>query len=381
MATILADGRVKSDKGIETPQQGAWYDGQRYLDGKLLGKNEYEPGKFTSPEINAQSAAAQGKTVQEFNDYLFGKSSTLSNNASRNAGVGTNTSSGGGAPSLSSGGGKSNFNVTEEYDRLAKELGISDLKAGVDAKAAEITARRQRLAEAQATINENPFYAEGTRVGKSRRLDEAAQADITNLQREQALAQAKVDEANQQLGVKSNLGVQQYNIDRQAQQDAVSELNTLLSAKTNLSGINVDEFAAKTGMSSSTIQALVAASAAKEIKPTVIQSTNDAGVVTVTVIDQNTGAIVGQQSLGAIGNAQNSSSKASEAEVSRYYLNNLRADVGTGIGVQQAFQLYAGYLDPNQIIQIYNATSPNGPAKESSAQLAAYGVKPYVTEE
>lgn len=387
MATILPDGRVKSDKGIETPQQGAWYDGQQYWGGTLSAKNQINPlsdqkgaGEQVSAETRAQSAAAQGVSTKQFDEYLFGKGKTAPTNQSTTGGGGGSSLSGGGA-GVGVSGGQSSFNVTETYDKLAKDLGIDTLKSTVDAKAAEITARRERLAEAQATINENPFYAEATRTGKLRRLEEQAQADITNLEREQALAQAKVDEANQQLGVKTNLGIQQYNIDRQARQDAISELNTLMQSDANLSGINVGEFAAKTGMSADTIQALVAASAAKEIKPTVIQSTNDAGVVTVTIIDQNTGAIVGQQSLGAIGNAQNNGgAKASEAEVSRYYLNNLRSDVSSGIGVKQAFQLYAGYVDPNQIIQIYNANSPNGVAKESAQELAAYGVKDYYYE-
>lgn len=372
-------------------QDNGWYDGYNYdaasgTFGDVRGQawsqnNPAARGSMISDEVNRQSAAAQGKTEQEFKTYLQGSNPTPAAQNAAAAAKRTTTGGGGGSSlsgGVSAGAGSSSFNVTETYDKLRNELGIDQLKLDVDAKAAEITARRERLAEAQATINENPWYAEATRTGKLRRLEEQAQADITNIEREQALLQAKVDEANRQLETKTNLGVQQYNIDRQSRADAVAELNTLISSKADLSNINVGDFAARTGMSAETISALVAATQAEEIDPDVIQSTDDSGNVTVTVIDKNTGAIVGQQKLGRIGKADSTGSgKASEAEVSRYYMDNLRADVAAGSGVRQVFQLYSGYLDPNQIIQIYNANSPHGAAKESAEELAALGVTSY----
>lgn len=375
--------------GIKAPKEGfqdlGWYDGYQYKGGTFADARgvihpdspQQGAGQKVSEEVNQASAAAQGKSYPEFKAYLEGP-------ASSKAGAKTTSTSGGGS-SLGSGSGVgasagagSSFNVTETYDKLYKDLGIDALKSDVAAKQAEITARRERLAEAQATINENPWYAEATRTGKLRRLEEQAQADIENIAREQALLQAKVDEANQQLATKTNLSTQQYQIDRQAAADSVAELNTLLQSGADMSNINVADFAARTGMSSETISALVAASQAQEIKPSVIQSTDDSGNVTVTVIDQNTGAIVGQTSLGRIGKADSTGSgKASESEIQRYYMDSLRADVSSGVGVRGVFQLYSGYLDPNQIIQIYNANSPHGPAKESPEELAALGVTSY----
>lgn len=375
--------------GIKAPKEGfqdlGWYDGYQYKGGTFADARgvihpdspQQGAGQKVSEEVNKASAAAQGKSYPEFKAYLEGP-------ASSKAGAKTTATSGGGS-SLGSGSGVgasagagSSFNVTETYDKLYQDLGIDALKSDVAAKQAEITARRERLAEAQATINENPWYAEATRTGKLRRLEEQAQADIENIAREQALLQAKVDEANQQLATKTNLSTQQYQIDRQSAADSVAELNTLLQSGADMSNINVGDFAARTGMSTETISALVAASQAQEIKPSVIQSTDDSGNVTVTVIDQNTGAIVGQTSLGRIGKADSTGGgKATEAEVSRYYMDSLRSDVGSGAGVRQVFQLYAGYLDPNQIIQIYNANSPHGPAKESAKELAALGVTSY----
>lgn len=37
------------------PVEGAWYSGQRYLNGQLLAPGEYEPGKMTSKEVIAQT--------------------------------------------------------------------------------------------------------------------------------------------------------------------------------------------------------------------------------------------------------------------------------------------------------------------------------------
>lgn len=71
MAQLLSSGQLKLDNGSTiTPSNGGWYDGRRYLDGSLLGANEYEPGKFTSAEVNAQSAAQQGVSANQFTTYL-----------------------------------------------------------------------------------------------------------------------------------------------------------------------------------------------------------------------------------------------------------------------------------------------------------------------
>lgn len=382
--------KTAAELGIKAPsggfQDNAWYDGYNYdastgtfadVRGQIWSQNNPAArGSMVSEEVNKQSAAAQGKSYEEFKTYLGqnNKGQTV------NKPTGASTQGGGGASSLSGGtsggGAASKYNVKEEYDKLYKDLGIDDIKSQVSAKQAEIDARRTRLSEAEGVINENPFLAEATRTGKIRRLQEQAQGEVDSLQREQALLQNQLNEANQTLATRTNLGTQQYQIDRQAAADAVSELNSLLTSGADMSGINVGDFAARTGMSADTISALVSASQEKEIKPTVITSTNDAGVVTVTIIDQNTGAIVGQQNLGAIGNKQGGgAAKATEAEVSRYYQDALRSDVASGVGVKEIYRLYSGYLDPNQILTIYNSNSPHGPAKESPEELMNYGVK------
>lgn len=81
MAQLLSSGQIKKNDGTTiSPSNGGWYDGQRYLDGKLLGVNEYEPGKFTSNEVNTQSATQQGVTADQFNTYLNNQSKVSATN-------------------------------------------------------------------------------------------------------------------------------------------------------------------------------------------------------------------------------------------------------------------------------------------------------------
>ncbi|MCR4305482.1 MAG: hypothetical protein NUV73_00170 [Candidatus Daviesbacteria bacterium] len=54
----------------EKMQEGGWYGGRRYIGGTLLPAGQDQPGHFVSAEVNAQSAKAQGKTVEQFNAYL-----------------------------------------------------------------------------------------------------------------------------------------------------------------------------------------------------------------------------------------------------------------------------------------------------------------------
>jgi hypothetical protein len=71
MAELISGNQIKLDSGkVITPEEGAWYDGRRWLNNALLAPNEYEPGKQVSAETRAQSAAAQGVSLQSFDDYL-----------------------------------------------------------------------------------------------------------------------------------------------------------------------------------------------------------------------------------------------------------------------------------------------------------------------
>ena len=75
-----------------------------------------------------------------------------------------------------------------------------------------------------------------------------------------------------------------------------------------------------------------------------------------------------------IGNAQ-TGAKATEAEKLTYYKDTLRQDASSGVTLEDIFRLYTGILLPNDILNLYNANSIYGSAKQSYTELAKYGVK------
>lgn len=68
-------------------QHGGWYEGRQWnAENQSFGAKGQEnvganAGKFVSAEVNAQSAAAQGKSTQEFNNYLSGGSGNSGNSS------------------------------------------------------------------------------------------------------------------------------------------------------------------------------------------------------------------------------------------------------------------------------------------------------------
>jgi len=59
MAELVSGNKIKMDDGRTiTPDNGGWYDGRRYLDGRLLAPGEHEAGKVVSNEVIAQTNPA-----------------------------------------------------------------------------------------------------------------------------------------------------------------------------------------------------------------------------------------------------------------------------------------------------------------------------------
>ncbi len=373
--------------GIKPPaggfQQGGWYNGRQYWGGTFSdpgvihpSSNQQGAGQLVSREVNAQSAVAQGKTPQQLEDYLESQrrksasvipTGVLSPSAGGSAGLpgGVPGAGGSGVPGMAT---PTTLDLNRIYDENYQASGIKALEEELAAKARQYT-------EARGANNDNPFLSEATRVGREAKLEKLYGERTANVQNEIAMKKADID-------TRLNLSLKQFDINSQAAQQALSQFNTLLSlgALDNASGEDIAAITRSTGISSNMIlNAIKTSKSSKEKADTqVITSTNDAGVVTASVIDKQTGQIISQQNLGKIGNAERSGGgqpKATDAEVRRYYLDNLRQDISNYRGVKDIFNLYAGYIDPNEILQIYNATSPYGAAKESQEELAALGVK------
>jgi hypothetical protein len=78
MAQVLGGNQIKLSSGkIVTGSEGGWFDGQQLWGGTLSqpgqihpSSNQQDAGTMVSAEVNAQSAAQQGVSVQQFDQFL-----------------------------------------------------------------------------------------------------------------------------------------------------------------------------------------------------------------------------------------------------------------------------------------------------------------------
>jgi hypothetical protein len=181
----------------------------------------------------------------------------------------------------------------------------------------ELADKKTARTTAETNINDNPWYSEATRVGKIAKLTDQSQREISDI--ESQVAQKKADAQ-----VKVNIASQQYNIEDKNYQNQLQKLNLLISsgALLNASGTDIASIATATGMSTSMVNGMITQMKENKIKPSVITSTNDAGVVTVSVVDANTGKVISQNSLGAVGNAQNGGGGGGDTPTTNKYLTS-----------------------------------------------------------
>lgn len=327
--------------GIKAPaggfQQGGWYGGRQYWGGTLSdpgvihpSSNQQGAGKEVSKEVNAQSAAKQGKSAEELERYLEEQRRKQQQAKVQSTSSGVSTASGSGKGITGGGGstaGKSSLNLEAERQKLFDELGIAQMQEEAAAKTAEIEARRAELEERKAEINENPWLAEASRTGRIRKLEELAQGEINNLINELNTIEGRRSEAEQSINQRLGIQVQQVGLDRQARADALQEMNLLLTSGAIAEGDidTITRYAQSTGMSEQMISGLIKAANTPEVKPQVIQSQDNYGNVTVSVIDANTGAVINQQSLGAIGQSKSSGGGSVTPGSSEYNAINRQA--------------------------------------------------------
>jgi hypothetical protein len=254
-------------------------------------------------------------------------------------------------------------NLTETYKNLTTTSGISGLED-------QYSQMSKDYVEAKGKINDNPFLSEATRVGRVAKIEQLYNERTAHIKNDIAMKKADIE-------TQLNLTTKQFDMNSTAATMALNQFNTLLGlgALDNASGEDIANITRTTGISSNMIQGAINANKAKNVKTQVVTNTNDAGVVTISVINADTGEIIKQNSLGAVGNAQQGA-KPSASDKTSYYTNNLKTDASSGMVLSDIFRLYSGYLDPNTILYLYNANSSWGPAKETPEQLAQFGVKP-----
>lgn len=341
MAQVVGN-QIKLDNGqMITPQQGGWYDGQQYWGGSLSQKNQINPqsnqpgaGQMVSPEVNRQSAAAQGVSEAQFTSYLNTPNKTPSTpttakktpvtgtpqSASGTEGMGMGT-----VPST-----QPTLNLPSLYQTMYASSGISDIEKKLSDKQMEYNA-------AVSKIRDNPYLSEATLTGRLKKLSDAFDADASALQRDIATKKADIE-------TKLNLETKQFDINSTVAKQALDQFNTLLSmgALTNASGEDIANLTRSTGLSSSAIQSAIDASNKKDVKTSVSTFTDDNGVVTAVVMNAETGDVISKTSLGSIGNAEKATTaKATEADS--------QAAVGNIISSYISNEQYQAQISPEDL--------------------------------
>jgi len=305
MAQVLPNGQVKKNDGtIITPQQGGWYDSQQYWGGTLSSpgvinsqSNQQGAGQAVSQEVNRQTSVAAGKAPDANQQYIDQQKALAAKTATpapirptTGAGAGSTGSTGIPTGIVTT---QPTLNLPDLYKNLSTQAGLTDIEK-------RITEKTARYNEVQAAINDNPWLSDAKRVGRVQKLTMDFENGVRNDQNELAMKK-------QDIQTQLDLATKQFDINSQAAQQAMSQFNTLLSmgALDGASGNDIAGITAATGISSDMIQAAINANKAKNTKTQVITSTNDAGEVTVSVINPDTGDIISQKSLGAVGNAEN----------------------------------------------------------------------------
>ena len=364
----------ESDPGGQPPpdggfQTGGWYSGYQYWNGTFAqqagvihpASNQQGAGQTVSSEVNAQGDAAQGLAPGTNQAYIDQQ------NATNEGGSGTSGTPGSVSGASGTGVSGAMGEPQGEVDLLGVYKGLQE-EAGITALQDEYLEKERIFIETKAKINDNPFLSEATRVGRERKTIELFNERTANLQNKIAMKKADVE-------TMMNLHIKQLDMNSEATQRNIDNLNNFIQmgAFDNASGETIAEWTRKTGVSSDLILSAVNAKKENDIDTQIIQSEADSGEVTVTVIDSKTGDVISQKSLGMIGNAQGTgdSTKIDVQEVR----NSIRSDVVGGDTLRGIFNTYSGLgMSPDEIYQIYNASSPYGVAEESSADLRDLGI-------
>lgn len=371
--------------GIKAPasgfQEGGWYAGRQYWGGQFSDpgvinplSNQQGAGQAVSKEVNAASAAQQGVSAQQLESYLQQQrdiqtkqniqpsNSVQAPTSELHTGAGTseNAAATYAAPTTS-------LNLPDLYKSLYDSQGISELELSLNEKA-------KAYSDAQTKINDNPFLSEGNRTGRIQKLTNDYNNSVKNDQ--DLLTMKKQDIATQ-----LDLATKQFDIESTSAKQALDQFNVLLQsgALAGASGADIANITKATGISSSMIQSAINSQKKKDVQ-TSVTTVDDGKNIYSVVINTQTGEIISKQAISASKPVAASASSQKESDQLAIQ-DRLRTDARSGWTLADVFARYTGYLDPNTIIQLYNANSSFGPAKESADYLAnTYGVKPATSQ-
>jgi hypothetical protein len=352
--------------GIRAPAGGfrelGWYSGRQFVGGTFGEVNQIHPrspqqgaGQPVSAEVRAQSAAQQGVSPQQFDEYLRKQGATPQQSPPQ----GTVTQQlpqqlpQASAPAFSAPrspvAGMSEDEIINKYYNTPEAQRLQEERAKTEAE------RDRAISE----IQNNPWFSEATTVGRISQINADAERKLTRVNNELARIQADAQ-------IRYRIADDLYTKNRQAYQDTLAQFNNLLQlgAFNNASGQDIAQWASATGISTSAIQSMAKTQRTKNLKVDTYE--DNTGVYTIA-FDQE-GNIVNKQFIGA------GKPRGEKPPTRADYVEALKRDARAGATLSQIYSIYLGYLDANEILNLYNASSRYGPAKESYEQLEKYGV-------
>lgn len=336
MATVIGGNQVKLNNGqVVNAQQGGWYDSQQFWGGSLSNagqinaqSNQQGAGQQVSSQVVAQTNPANVAYIQQ--------QQKQTPQQPQGQPQGQSTPGGG----ISGAGGVEmpqtpTIDLPGLYDSLYKSSGITDIEKELNDKTTDHNL-------ALNNENDNPYLSEATRVGRTRKIEDQYTRDTQALRDQIATKKADIE-------TQLNLQTKQFDINSQAAKDAFDKFNSLLQsgALNNASGDDIANITRATGISSSMIYSAIKAQADKSVDTQVVKDTNDAGEVTLTVINSKTGDIISKQNLGAVGNAQTGGSgTAKPAELNSKAIQLLEANKNSygHVGPDTWQQILAAYI-------------------------------------
>lgn len=244
--------------GIKAPsggfQVGGWYSSRQFWDGTLSdpgaihpSSNQQGAGQPVSNEVIAQTNPANVAYIQAQRQASGIATPPVQQTtpAAPTQGVQGVQSATPAIPTI---------NLQSVYGNLYATSGLSNLEKQYNDDTA-------KYVEAKAKINDNPFLSEATRVGRIAKIESLYQDRTANTLSQ---IESKKNEINNQLSIAQK----QYEYETTASQ-------------------NAQEMALKQQV-------------ANKANTQTIQSTDDSGNVTVTVINSDTGEVISQKSLGQV---------------------------------------------------------------------------------
>lgn len=258
------------------------------------------------------------------------------------------------------------FDPVASFQKLMEGSGIKESQAQIDTISKLAMEKEAAKNQAIAGVNDNPFYSEATRVGRSRKVEESANADIKTLTDQAIPLQNKIAMQKADIDTQLGLETQRYNIRSQEAQQAQQQFSTMLSsgALDNASGDDIANIVRATGMSSNMIQAAIE-STKKKNNPVSFQEFDDGTNTGYAVIDSQGNILSKQIVAGSKPSAAEEKAAGGGGDVKPPSVAQLKVDAGTAAKKGKTYQDMLKFfvtqgLSAKEVYNIYTAANYYG---------------------